>query len=471
MSSVQDRQHDYMPGAGEGALREAPPVIAPGHTFESINDKISSPILTKRTPIGWFFGFAIAFAFLMLMNVTIGKLLMEGIGIWGNNIPVGWAFDIINFVWWIGIGHAGTLISAILLLFRQQWRTSINRFAEAMTLFAVACAGMYPVIHTGRPWLAYWLLPYPNTMGMWPNFRSPLIWDVFAVSTYATVSLLFWFVGLIPDLATLRDRSENSVGRTIYGLLAMGWRGSAQHWQRYETAYLLLAALSTPLVLSVHTIVSFDFAVGQVPGWHATVFPPYFVAGAIFSGFAMVFTLLIPARHLFNLKHIIKAEHVEAACKIMLGTGMMVGLAYATEFFISWYSGNLYEKFAFANRAFGPFWWAYFAMVSCNVLVPQAFWFKKVRRSPMIIFALCILINVGMWFERFVIIATSLARSFLPAQWSYYSPTRYDVGLFVGTLGLFFTLFLLFFRFAPVIAISEVKGAMPEAHAGKKHQP
>ena len=470
--AIEQREHlTTSTSAAEAALlSRTPAVITPGHTFNSVTDTISHVVLTKRTPIGWFLGFFVAFVLLMILNMTIGNLLLTGIGIWGNNIPVGWAFDIINFVWWIGIGHAGTLISAILLLFRQQWRTSINRFAEAMTLFAVACAAMFPLLHTGRPWLAiYWLFPYPNTMGLWPQFRSPLIWDVFAVSTYGTVSALFWFAGLVPDLATLRDRAKSPFARRIYGMLALGWRGSAKHWQRYETAYLLLAGISTPLVLSVHSVVSFDFAVSVLPGWHATIFPPYFVAGAIFSGFAMVFTLLIPARHLFNLKHIIKDEHVEAACKIMLATGMMVGLAYATEFFIAWYSGNMFEGFTFINRAFGPFWWAYFLMVSCNVLVPQAFWIKRVRRSPIVIFVLCILINVGMWFERFVIIATSLARSFLPAQWSYYSPTRYDVGLFVGTLGLFFTLFLLFFRYLPVIAMSEVKGAMPEAHAGKKH--
>jgi molybdopterin-containing oxidoreductase family membrane subunit len=337
-----------------------------------------------------------------------------------------------------------------------------------MTLFAVACALAFPTIHTGRPWLDYWMMPVPNQMSLWPQFRSPLMWDVFAVSIYGLVSLLFWYVGLIPDLATMRDRAKTRVRQLAYGIPALGWRGSQRHWMHYEKAYLLLAGLATPLVLSVHSVVSFDFATSQLPGWHTTIFPPYFVAGAIFSGFAMVLTLMLPLRHLFNLKHIIKESHVESMCKIMLGTGMMVGLAYGTELFIAWYSGNLYEQFAFANRAFGPFWWSYFAMVTCNVLVPQAFWFQKVRRNPILVFVLCIFINIGMWFERFVIIATSLARSFLPGQWSYFTPTRYDVGLFVGTLGLFFTLFLLFFRYVPVIAMSEVKGAMPEAHAGKK---
>jgi Ni/Fe-hydrogenase subunit HybB-like protein len=415
---------------------------------------------------------ALGVALIMLAGglYSIYVLVTTGIGVWGNSNTVCWAWDITNFVWWIGIGHAGTLISAVLYLTRQTWRVSINRSAEAMTIFAVMCAGLFPLLHTGRPWFAWWMIPHPNDMQMWPQFRSPLMWDVFAVSTYATTSILFWYMGMVPDLATFRDRCAargDKLRAIIYGSLSLGWRGSARQWHRYERAYLILAGLATPLVFSVHSVVSFDFATSQLPGWHTTIFPPYFVAGAIFSGFAMVFTLLIPARHLFNLKHIIKDEHVEAACKIMLATGMMVGLAYATEFFIAWYSGNLFERFAFINRAFGPFWWAYFLMVTCNVLVPQAFWFKRVRRTPVIIFGLCILINVGMWFERFVIIATSLARSFLPSQWSYYSPTRYDVGLFVGTLGLFFTLFLLFFRYAPVIAMSEVKGAMPEAHAGR----
>jgi Ni/Fe-hydrogenase subunit HybB-like protein len=401
---------------------------------------------------------------------SIFHLVTTGIGVWGNSNTVDWAWDITNFVWWIGIGHAGTLISAVLYLTRQTWRVSINRAAEAMTIFAVMCAGLFPLLHTGRPWFAFWMIPHPNDMGMWPQFRSPLMWDVFAVSTYMTTSILFWYMGLVPDLATFRDRCAargQKLKAIIYGIFSLGWRGSARNWHRYERAYLILAGLATPLVFSVHSVVSFDFATSQLPGWHTTIFPPYFVAGAIFSGFAMVLTLMLPARHLFNLKHIIKEEHIEAMCKILLATGMMVGLAYATEFFIAWYSGNLYEGFAFINRALGPFWWSYFAMVACNVLIPQAFWSKKVRRNPMLIFVLCIFVNIGMWFERFVIIATSLARAFLPAQWSYYQPTIWDVGLFVGTIGLFFTLFLLFFRYLPVVAISEVKGAMPEAHAGR----
>ena len=437
--------------------------------FRAVTRDVSWVAEAPKPHKAWLAALGIALIMLGIGGISIFVLVTTGIGVWGNSNTVGWAWDITNFVWWIGIGHAGTLISAVLFLTRQSWRVSINRAAEAMTIFAVMCALLFPLLHTGRPWFAWWMLPHPNDMGMWPQFRSPLMWDVFAVSTYATTSILFWYMGLVPDLATFRDRCAargEKLKAIIYGLLSLGWRGSARNWHRYERAYLILAGLATPLVFSVHSVVSFDFATSQLPGWHTTIFPPYFVAGAIFSGFAMVLTLMLPLRHLFNLQHIIKESHVEAMCKIMLATGMMVGLAYGTELFIAWYSGNLYEKFAFANRAFGPFWWAYFAMVTCNVLVPQAFWFKKIRQNPIIIFVLCIFINIGMWFERFVIIATSLARSFLPSAWSYYTPTRWDVGLFVGTLGLFFTLFLLFFRYVPVIAMSEVKGAMPEAHAG-----
>jgi Ni/Fe-hydrogenase subunit HybB-like protein len=420
----------------------------------------------------WLAAITISSIMLMIGVYSIYVVVTTGIGVWGNSNTVCWAWDITNFVWWIGIGHAGTLISAVLFLTRQTWRVSINRAAEAMTIFAVMAAGLFPLLHTGRPWFAWWMIPHPNDMGMWPQFRSPLMWDVFAVSTYMTTSILFWYMGMVPDLATFRDRNAargNKLKAAIYGIFALGWTGAARQWHRYERAYLILAGLATPLVFSVHSVVSFDFATSQLPGWHTTIFPPYFVAGAIFSGFAMVLTLMLPLRYLFNLKHIIKEEHIGAMCKIMLATGMMVGLAYATEFFVAWYSGNLFERFTFINRAFGPFWWAYFMMVSCNVLVPQFFWFKKVRQSHVLLWILCIFINIGMWFERFVIIATSLARSFLPAQWSYYTPTRYDVGVFVGTIGLFVTMFLLFFRYLPVVAISEVKGQMPEAHAGKKH--
>src|SRR5882757_9559711 len=418
----------------------------------------------------WLVVLGVALCMLAIGLYSIYVLVTTGIGVWGNSNTVDWAWDITNFVWWIGIGHAGTLISAVLFLTRQSWRTSINRAAEAMTIFAVMCAGLFPLLHTGRPWFAWWMIPHPNDMQMWPQFRSPLMWDVFAVSTYATTSILFWYMGMVPDLATFRDRwaaRGDRLRAIIYGTLSLGWRGSARQWHRYERAYLILAGLATPLVFSVHSVVSFDFATSQLPGWHTTIFPPYFVAGAIFSGFAMVLTLLLPLRYLFNLQHIIKQDHIGAMCKIMLATGMMVGLAYASEFFIAWYSGNPFEKFTFKSRAFGPFWWAYFAMVSCNVLIPQFFWSNWVKNNNVLIWILCIFINIGMWFERFVIIATSLARSFLPSAWSYYHPTRYDVGVFVGTIGMFLMFFLLFFRFAPVIAISEVKGASPGAHAGK----
>jgi molybdopterin-containing oxidoreductase family membrane subunit len=403
----------------------------------------------------------------MLFLVAVTWLFVKGIGIWGVNIPVGWGFDIINFVWWIGIGHAGTLISAILFLLRQKWRTSINRFAEGMTIFAVVCAGIFPGIHVGRVWLAYWLFPIPNQMQMWPNFRSPLLWDVFAVGTYATVSLLFWFMGMIPDLATLRDRSTTKLRWFIYGVLSLGWRSSNRHWHRFEMAYLLLAALATPLVLSVHSVVSFDFAVSIIPGWHTTIFPPYFVAGAIFSGFAMVVTLVIPTRHFFKLHEIITLRHLENMSKIMLATGMMVGLAYSTEFFIAWYSGNAYESFTFLNRAFGPYAWAYWIMVSCNVLVPQIFWSKRLRTNLVVMWVASILINVGMWFERFVIVVSSLSRDYLPTSWGYYKPTIIDVLTFAGSFGLFFTLFLLFVRFLPIIGMAEVKGVMPAALHGE----
>jgi len=439
------------------------PVIGPGYNYGSITDKISVIVLTGTTPLSWFAGFLIAFALLQALQLAVAWTVIFGLGTWGITIPIGWGFAIVNFVWWIGIGHAGTLISAILLLFRQQWRTSINRFAEAMTLFAVSCAGIFPLIHMGRPWFGYWMFPYPSVMGIWPQTRSPLVWDVFAVSTYATVSLLFWYVGLVPDLGTLRDRAKHKLVRLFYGVLALGWRGSAQHWHRYETAYLLLAGLATPLVISVHSVVSFDFATSIIPGWHTTIFPPYFVAGAIFSGFGMVLTLLIPLRKLCKLEDIITMRHVDIMCKVTLATGSIVGYAYAMEFFIAWYSGSPYERFAFINRALGPYWWGYWTMITCNVLVPQLFWFKKVRSNLWIVFIMSILVNVGMWFERFVIIVISLHRDFLPANWAYFKPTWVDICTFIGTFGLFFTMFLLFIRFLPMIAISEVKGVTPQA--------
>jgi Ni/Fe-hydrogenase subunit HybB-like protein len=439
------------------------PVIAPGHTFATITDKISAIVLTRGTPAGWFLGFAIAFGLLMLFLMAVTWLFIRGVGIWGINIPVGWGFAIVNFVWWVGIGHAGTLISAILLLLHQQWRTSINRFAEAMTLFAVACAGMFPILHMGRPWLAYWLLPYPNSMAVWPQFRSPLVWDVFAISTYATVSALFWFVGLVPDLATLRDRADSPVKRVIYGVFALGWRGSARHWARYEAAYLLLAGLATPLVISVHTVVSFDFAESIVPGWHTTIFPPYFVAGAIYSGFAMVLTLAIPIRAAYGLKDFITARHLENMAKVMLTTGLIVAYGYAIEAFAAWYSGNPYERFMYWNRLTGPYWPVFWALIATNIALPQLLWLKRVRRNVPLLFVLSLVVNTGMWLERFVIVVTSLHRDFLPSSWGMYYPTIWDWFTYIGTLGLFLTMLFLFLRFLPMISIFEMRTLLPES--------
>lgn len=445
-----------------------PPVIEPGHTYASVTDKISSIVLTRKQPKGWYFGFAIAFALLMLLTYAITYLLVVGVGIWGINIPVGWGFAIVNFVWWIGIGHAGTLISAILLLLRQKWRTSINRFAEAMTLFAVACAGIFPLIHMGRPWLFYWMMPYPNTMYLWPQFRSPLVWDVFAVSTYATVSLMFWFVGLIPDLATLRDRAKNHAAKIIYGIFAMGWRGSAVHWHRYETASLLLAGLATPLVVSVHTVVSFDFAAALVPGWHTTIFPPYFVAGAIYSGFAMVMTLSIPIRKFYGLEDFITMRHLENMAKVMLATGLIVAYGYMMETFGAFYSGNQYDKFVVLNRWFGPYAFFYWLLILCNIAIPQMMWFKKVRTNVAVLFVISLVVNIGMWLERFIIVVTSLHRDFLPSSWGIYTPTRWDWATYTGTIGLFLTLLFLFIRYLPVISISEMRGLVDEPSGEKK---
>lgn len=441
----------------------------------SINDVTEivcemAEIPLRKTPKGWLFGITLSISLMTMFFTCIAYLIWEGIGIWGNASPVYWGWPIVNFVFWVGIGHAGTLISAILYLFRQKWRTSINRYAEAMTIFAVICALVFPGIHVGRIWTAYWMFPIPNQMGMWPNFRSPLLWDVFAVGTYFTVSLFFWFVGLIPDLATFRDRAKNRAARVIYGLFSLGWRGSSRHWLHYEKAYQILASLAAPLVLSVHSVVSFDFAVAQLPGWHTTIFPPYFVAGAVFSGFAMVQTLALPARKLLGLKNLITVKHIENMNKIILVTGTMVGYAYSMEFFIAWYSGNEYESFAFINRAFGPYAWAYWTMVSCNVITPQLFWFKKLRTSIVVSFILSIFVNIGMWFERFVITVTSLNRDFLPSSWRYFQPTIFDSLFFIGSFGLFFTLFLLFIRYMPVIAMAEVKAVMPQADPHFKHK-
>ena len=449
--------------------RHRSPLVLGHEEFGTVTKEICWVNEAPKPPKAWYVSLVISALAASMLLLMIGYLILTGVGVWGNNNPVMWGFPIVNFVFWVGIGHAGTLISAILFLFRQKWRTSINRFAEAMTIFAVICAGMFPGIHIGRVWLAYWLFPIPNQMDMWPQFRSPLLWDVFAVGTYFTVSLLFWYVGMVPDLATLRDRANTKVKAIAYGIFALGWRGSMRHWHRYERAYLLLAALATPLVLSVHSVVSFDFAVSQLPGWHTTIFPPYFVAGAIFSGFAMVMSLAIPARELWGLKNFITMRHLENMNKIILVTGSMVGYAYSTEFFIAWYSGELYEQFAFINRAFGQYAWAYWIMVSCNVLVPQVFWFKKARTSIWLMFIVSLLVNVGMWFERFVIVVTSLAQDFLPSSWGYFTPTWVDVCTFIGSFGLFMTLFLLFIRYLPVLAMSEIKGVMPAADPHAEH--
>lgn len=428
-----------------------------------ITETVCAIVERPRTPRAWKIAFAISSSLTLMFFGLIAYLISTGIGVWGNNAPVYWGWPIVNFVFWVGIGHAGTLISAILFLFRQRWRTSINRFAEAMTIFAVICAGIFPLIHIGRVWLVHWLIPYPNHLAMWPNFRSPLSWDVFAVTAYATVSLLFWYMGMIPDFATLRDRAEGKWRRIGYGVAALGWTGSGRQWHRFEMAYLLLAGLATPLVLSVHTIVSFDFAVSQLPGWHTTIFPPYFVAGAVFSGFAMVVTLMVPARAFFGLKHLVTERHLENMCKVILATGSIVGYAYMIELFISWYSGNRYEQFAFVNRMLGPYAWAYWTMICCNVLIPQLFWLKRVRTTPWMMLVLCIFVNIGMWFERFVITVTSLSRDFLPSSWGYFKPTLVDILMFVGSFGLFFTLFLLFCRFLPMVAMSEVKAALQDS--------
>jgi Ni/Fe-hydrogenase subunit HybB-like protein len=452
------------------APHERPKYFTGDQTFSTITQSVCAPI-EFPAPRTWKIVFTVALMMLGVLGASTAYLFYEGVGLWGLNNPVSWGWAIVNFVFWVGIGHAGTLISAILFLFRQKWRMSINRFAEAMTIFAVMCALLFPTIHVGRVWLLYYALPIPNQMDIWPNFRSPLLWDVFAVSIYGTVSVLFWYTGLIPDLATLRDRTKNKVSKIIYGIFALGWRGSFRHWVNYEKAYLLLAGLSTPLVLSVHSVVSFDFAVSQLPGWHTTIFPPYFVAGAIFSGFAMVITLMVVARKIFKLEHLMTLDHFDSMSKIILLTGSIVGYAYAMEFFIAWYSGNPYESFAFVNRAFGPYAWAYWIMVSCNVISPQIFWFRKARRSIPILFIVSIFVNIGMWFERFVITVTSLHADFLPSSWGYYSPTIFDIAAFVGSFGLFLTLFCLFLRFLPMVAMAEVKAILPSAqsHSKKDH--
>jgi Ni/Fe-hydrogenase subunit HybB-like protein len=446
-------------------IRRLEPVLEPGHTYASVTDKIAAVVLTRPIGLGWLAGFTITFSAVMMLFVAVSWLIIKGVGIWGINIPIGWGFAIVNFVWWIGIGHAGTLISAILFLLNQKWRTSINRFAEAMTLFAVACAGLFPLIHTGRPWMAYYMMPYPSTMGIWPQFRSPLIWDVFAVSTYGTVSLLFWFVGLIPDLATLRDRARHRYQQVIFGMLAMGWRNSARHWHRYQSTYLLLAGLATPLVLSVHTVVSFDFAVAIVPGWHTTIFPPYFVAGAIYSGFAMVLTIAIPLRKAYGLEDFITMRHLDNMAKVMLATGLIVAYGYFIEFFMAFYSGNKFDVFLANQRLHGPYSHFYYTLLLCNILTPQLLWIEKVRRNVLLLFCLSLVINTGMWLERFVIVIISLTRDFMPSAWGRYSATGWDYATLAGTLGLFSMLLFLFVRGLPAIAISEMRELVHETHA------
>ena len=460
MASAPDNSPVKIAAPPAELVRE--PLVLNNRSLGYISDHISG-IVEGKTPVWWWWAFIPSVLLMTVMFGCIAYLISTGVGVWGLNHPVGWAWDITNFVFWIGIGHAGTLISAILFLLRQKWRTSVNRAAEAMTLFAVACAGIFPLIHVGRIWLAWWLFPLPNANSIWPQFKSPLLWDVFAVSTYGTVSLLFWYTGLVPDLATLRDRATTKLRKFAYGFFALGWTGSNRHWSNYEKAYLILAGLSTPLVLSVHSIVSFDFAVSQVPGWHTTIFPPYFVAGAVFSGFGMVLTLLIPLRTICKLEDIITVKHVDMMCKVILATGSIVGYAYGMEFFIAWYGGNPYELYAFQNRAFGPYWWAYWTMITCNVICPHLFWKRSFRRNMVFVFIVSIFVNIGMWFERFVIIVTSLHRDYLPSNWGYFTPTWVDIMTFVGSFGLFFTLFLLFMRFLPMIAISEVKGVTPQA--------
>ena len=436
------------------------PLIDGNKTYSQVTEEVFSTT-ERMPPLKWWLALSVSLSLLLLGAWAVTQTVTRGIGTWGLNRTVGWAFDITNFVFWVGIGHAGTLISAILFLFRQRWRTSINRAAEAMTIFAVMCAGTFPIIHMGRPWLAFWATPYPNTRGpLWVNFKSPLLWDVFAISTYFIISLTFWYLGMVPDLATMRDRAKTKVRKAIFSVFSLGWNGSNRTWSRYETVYMLLAGLSTPLVISVHTIVSMDFATSVIPGWHATIFPPYFVAGAVFSGFAMVLTLMIIARKVMDLEEYITVRHLEAMTKVIIATGMIVGMAYGTEFFMAWYSGNNFERYVFMNRALGPFKWAYWSMVSCNVIIPQLFWIRKVRTTPWMIFILSIFVNIGMWFERFVIIVTSLHRDYLPSSWAMYTPTFVEVAIFLGSFGLFFTCFLVFTRVLPMIAASEVKGVL-----------
>lgn len=448
------------------SLQPVAPLMADGHNFESISRAISDVILEQPTPRSWYAFFGVGAVLLAVLVLSTGYLFWEGLGLWGINNPVGWGFAIVNLVWWIGIGHAGTLISAILLLFNQDWRTAINRFSEAMTIFAVMCAGIFPLIHVGRPWVIFFILPYPNTMALWPQFRSPLLWDVFAISTYFTVSLLFWYTGLIPDFATLRDRSKGWQQK-LFGILCLGWRGSARHWFRYEMAYILLGGMSAPLVVSVHTIVSFDFAVSVIPGWHTTIFPPYFVAGAIYSGFAMVLTVMIPARVMFNLYDFITLRHLDNMAKVMLATGLVVCYGYACEAFFAWYSGNEYERFMMLNRMTGPAGWAYICLLLCNLITPQLLWMRWFRITPIPLFIISIIVNIGMWLERYVIVITSLRRDFLPSSWDYYEGKLFDWLAYVGSIGLFMFMMALFMRFMPMITIFELRLQQHQINRGE----
>ncbi|MDH5657225.1 MAG: polysulfide reductase NrfD [Spirochaetia bacterium] len=449
-----------------------PELVQGNKKYSDVNDNISKPIESKPDK-RWWYAFFVSFSVMLLFFSEIGYMIAEGIGVLGINVPISWGTLIINFVFWVGIGHAGTLISAILYIFRQEWRTAINRSAEAMTIFAVMTAGIFPLIHVGRVWFVFFIFPYPNERGtLWGNFRSPLLWDVFAISTYFTISLVFWYIGLIPDFASIRDRIKGSdtaqkIRKTIYSALSFGWVGSARSWSHYEATAMILAGLSAPLVLSVHSVVSFDFATSVIPGWHTTIFPPYFVAGAIFSGFGMVLTLLILLRELFELKDYITVKHIENMAKVITLTGSLVGLAYSTEFFMAWYSGSPFEGFAFINRAFGPLWWSYWIMILCNVISPQFFWFKKLRTWPMFIWFVTIFVNIGMWFERYVIVVTSLHRDYLPSNWDLYILTIHDYGILIGSFGWFMTLFLLFIKFFPTIAIAEIKTVMKSPDAAK----
>lgn len=448
------------------ALEPVAPIMASGHNYESISRDITDVVLEKPMPAAWYAIHGIGLMLLGLLGASTAYLFWEGLGVWGINNPVGWGFAIVNLVWWIGIGHAGTLISAILLVFNQDWRTAINRFAEAMTLFAVMCAGIFPLLHVGRPWAIFFIMPYPNTMALWPQFRSPLLWDVFAISTYFTVSLLFWFTGLVPDLATLRDRSKG-IRRTLYGIFALGWRGSAKHWFRYEMAYTLLGGMSAPLVVSVHTVVSFDFAVSVIPGWHTTIFPPYFVAGAIYSGFAMVLTMMIPVRVLFKMEDFVTVRHLDNMAKVMLATGLVVLYGYMTELFYAWYSGSEYERFMMWNRMAGPYWWAYACLLLCNGAALQLLWFKSIRTNPVPLFLLTIVVNIGMWLERYVIVVTSLTRDYLPSSWGTYAGTIFDWAAYLGSIGLFLFMMTLFVRFLPMITVFEVRLQQHQMNRGE----